>query len=131
MQYAIPAVGSKVKITTEHKSIFNDTFGQMQEHVLEGVVVPNNKSTHPGYFSVRVNCEYVPIREILLANVKKLEIDGKKAKATQKAAYEEKTWVVKGSKGDEYTVTKIGSKMSCTCVGFQYRRKCKHVEGVK
>jgi hypothetical protein len=37
------------------------------------------------------------------------------------------TKIVKGSKGDEYIVTKENGQWSCTCVGFQFRRKCKHV----
>lgn len=46
------------------------------------------------------------------------------------------TWTVRGSKGDEYTVTQSASDsrqifFSCTCVGYGYRRKCKHIEGIK
>lgn len=38
---------------------------------------------------------------------------------------------VKGSKGDEYTVTitEVGGN-SCTCAGFTFRGKCKHIEAV-
>ena len=47
-----------------------------------------------------------------------------------------RTWAVRGSKGDEYTVTQSVSDsrqifFSCTCVGYGYRRKCKHIEGIK
>lgn len=49
---------------------------------------------------------------------------------------EARTWAVRGSKGDEYTVTQSVSDsrqifFSCTCVGYGYRRKCKHIEGIK
>ena len=37
-------------------------------------------------------------------------------------------WIVEGSKGNKYTVTLTGNQWSCTCVGFNYRRKCKHVQ---
>ena len=37
-----------------------------------------------------------------------------------------RTWSVKGSKGDEYTVSEYNGKYSCTCSGFQFRGKCKH-----
>jgi hypothetical protein len=33
---------------------------------------------------------------------------------------------VKGSKGEEYTVT-MGARPSCTCTGFQFRKTCKHI----
>jgi hypothetical protein len=36
------------------------------------------------------------------------------------------TKIVKGSKGEEYTVT-LGARPSCTCSGFQFRRVCKHI----
>lgn len=38
-----------------------------------------------------------------------------------------KTFNVKGSKGDSYTVTIGNGKSHCTCSGFQFRRTCKHV----
>ena len=44
------------------------------------------------------------------------------------------TWqkhTVKGSKGKMYTVAiDEFNKSSCTCVGFGYHRKCKHIEQV-
>ena len=39
--------------------------------------------------------------------------------------------IVKGSNGKEYHITKIGSKYSCTCPGFQFRHVCKHVTELK
>ena len=35
---------------------------------------------------------------------------------------------VTGSNGAVYTVSKNGSRYSCTCTGFQFRRKCKHTQ---
>lgn len=35
---------------------------------------------------------------------------------------------VQGSKGNTYIVTKEGTKKSCTCPGFSFRRTCKHLE---
>ncbi len=39
--------------------------------------------------------------------------------------------IVKGSSGKEYQITKVGSRYSCSCPGFQFRNKCKHIEEVK
>lgn len=36
------------------------------------------------------------------------------------------TRIVKGSKGELYTVT-MGAKPSCTCTGFAFRKTCKHI----
>ena len=42
------------------------------------------------------------------------------------------TFVVQGSKpGTTYTVTRDGSHWSCTCVGFGFRKDCKHVRECK
>lgn len=50
-----------------------------------------------------------------------------KAKKTESAS----TFEVKGSNGDIYTVTKNADTYSCSCTGFAFRRKCKHVESIK
>ena len=42
-----------------------------------------------------------------------------------------KEWKVTGSKGDVYTVSEEQGNYSCTCTGFTYRGKCKHIESVK
>jgi hypothetical protein len=34
--------------------------------------------------------------------------------------------IVKGSKGELYTVT-MGARPACTCTGFQFRKTCKHI----
>ena len=41
-----------------------------------------------------------------------------------------KTFSVKGSRGDSYTVTVGSGKIHCTCSGFQFRKSCKHVKEV-
>ena len=38
-----------------------------------------------------------------------------------------KSWVVKGSKGDSYTVLEENGKYSCSCSGFTFRGKCRHI----
>jgi len=44
---------------------------------------------------------------------------------------EGRVWVVKGSKGDEYTVSELNGNLSCTCSGFKFRGKCKHAESIE
>ena len=43
----------------------------------------------------------------------------------------EKSWTIKGSKGNLYTVKLSEGSYSCTCPGFSFRRKCRHIEEVK
>lgn len=35
---------------------------------------------------------------------------------------------VEGSSGKKYFISKIGNRYSCSCPGFQFRNKCKHVD---
>ena len=42
------------------------------------------------------------------------------------------TWKVKSSSGSTYTVVKLDNgEYTCTCIGFKYHRKCKHIRQVK
>jgi len=48
--------------------------------------------------------------------------------------YEEKTnakrWEINGSKGNVYYVEETDSGMTCTCVGYKFHGKCKHIDQV-
>ena len=35
-------------------------------------------------------------------------------------------WEVKGSKGDVYIIEQTDTGLTCTCIGFKFRTKCKH-----
>ena len=65
-----------------------------------------------------------PVRVIERSHI--VSIDNARVKQPKLASVK-LTKIVKGSKGDEYVVTKENGKWSCTCTGFQFRRKCKHV----
>lgn len=41
-----------------------------------------------------------------------------------------KTFEIKGSSGNMYTITKRGNEISCNCPGFKFRGKCKHINQV-
>jgi hypothetical protein len=53
-----------------------------------------------------------------------VKIDGKVFENKTKTI----TRVVKGSKGNEYTVTGSNGRWTCTCPGFQFRNSCKHTQ---
>ena len=41
------------------------------------------------------------------------------------------TYDVKGSTGNTYTVTNDAGAWTCTCPGFGWRRRCRHINEVK
>ena len=41
------------------------------------------------------------------------------------------TYDVVGSKGNTYTVTNDRGSWTCTCAGFGFRRKCRHITEIK
>lgn len=49
----------------------------------------------------------------------------------EEAAPVGQTWSVTGSKGEVYTVEKIDKDYVCTCAGFKFRGKCRHIELAK
>ena len=36
-----------------------------------------------------------------------------------------------GSKGEKYTITEVAGVLQCSCPGFKFRGKCRHIESQK
>ena len=69
-----------------------------------------------------------------LEDAKELFCWGAEARKYWDSNYSEepvKTIEVKGSKGKTYKVSQQGDKWKCTCSGFQFRQKCKHITNLK
>ena len=50
------------------------------------------------------------------------------------AALKEKetlTYMMKGSKGNEYKVAYANDAWTCECLGYTYRKKCTHIDRAK
>jgi hypothetical protein len=68
-----------------------------------------------------------PVRVLSKANI--VEVMGAKVDYTPVKS-EREVITVQGSKGNTYIVTKENGKVTCSCPGFQYRKSCRHIEGV-
>lgn len=131
IQFSHPRVGQKVRVTYRTRDIYFKAEHKIVNEWVDGIVLPSHKFVDPNAFVLSVNCQLAPVREFNLKNVVDIQyFDGIEA-ASNNVDSEVKILVVKGSKGDEYVVTKEGNKTSCTCLGFSFRRSCRHLSLIK
>jgi hypothetical protein len=116
------AIGSSVAITTKFKS---NLLGQdFDIDTYEGTVVPNPKWLDTDYVSVRTGNPEYPV-----SYIHKRFIVGHVFSAKRSA---QRIFQVKSkSSGKTYSVVSADGQVSCDCVGFQFRAKCKHSDKVK
>ena len=91
-----------------------------------GKILPNPKWVAQDAITLSTGISEFPFRIIERERIVGL------GEAAPIAAPRSETFVVQGSKpGTTYTVTRDGSHWSCTCVGFGFRKDCKHVRECK
>ena len=96
----------------------------IQEYNLyTGVVVPNPKWVGDDCLCFKTDDN--PLRIILKKNIVGL------AQKVKEQVTKIQTWTFEGSKGNKYTVTNDNGRYDCSCLGFQFRRNCKHVVAAK
>jgi len=129
MNTNIPTVGSTVRVTTRHKNIYYLT-ADKEPHVFntyEGTVIPNNKWDEPYTFTM-TGTKNFPTRNIHMDCVTHMKILKGSSKAMDKSIRAFR--ISSKSSGKVYVVVKNGTKYTCDCMGFQYRKHCKHIDGV-
>ena len=126
--FQIPNVGSHIRVTTRWRNHYYLTAESQPfvDFTHEGVVTPPEKWDQPFTFNMTGDSKF-PIRNISLDHVVNMEI----IKGGSKLVKSSPIRIFKVESGKHiYTVTKNNTKYSCTCVGFQYHKNCKHVKGV-
>lgn len=97
---------------------------EFTEHT--GKVLPNPKWVSSDSICLSTGDTHFPFRIIDIERIVGLD------KAVPIAAPRSETFIVQGSKpGSTYTITRDGSHWSCTCVGFGFRKDCKHIRECK
>ncbi len=112
--------GKQYRITCEN---FSASMYAPKTVEYEGTVLPSSKYDPPNTFRLSTNIQIFPSRIINYDRV--ISVDGASVDFKRSAPIVK---VVTGSKGDKYVVTTIDGNTTCTCPGFQFRHKCKHVE---
>ena len=127
-----PQIGSEVTVTVRNAMAdFRHLYGSgvISEHeTFTGIVVANEKWL-TNHLSITTGIKSFPVRSIDMARV--VSINGVKSKSVKAAVSKTRTWIVAGSRGQNYTVTEENGRRSCTCVGYEFRRQCKHLNVVK
>jgi hypothetical protein len=90
-----------------------------------GKILPNPKWVSSDSICISTGDTHFPFRIIDRERI--LELGEARV-----AAPRSETFIVNGSKpGTNYTVTRDGTHWSCTCVGFGFRKDCKHIRECK
>jgi len=119
----VPTVNSKVKVVVKYRQGPAMIPPQPDNHVFEGTVVPSHKWLNDRQFCMTGD-DTMKIRVIDMNLVADMELLEGTFNQVNTAV---QVFVVDGSKGKKYTVTKDSKGWDCTCTGFTYRKSCKHV----
>lgn len=119
----IPMPNSVVSVTTKHRNINYFSSDEFVYKVREGKVVNSPKWVPANCFCMETDNPDFPLSVINMSYVSDIKIVSGNASSVRK-------FKVDGSKGS-HIVMLSGKQLSCDCIGFKYRSKCKHVEAVR
>lgn len=134
-KYAKPAVGSNITVKTSWHDLYKGYASFIpREHTISGVVVKSERHDDVDSFRLATGRSGYPISIISVDRIVDLVYsDGTVAKKENKPQISVAQWEVKSDsrKGGSYIVTLINGHYECNCLGFTYRKFCRHVNGVK
>jgi hypothetical protein len=116
----MPSINSVVEVTTRYRTntFFADKDGY-QYIKTKGKVIVAPKGSSADSFAIQSN-------RLAVINLGKV-ID---IKFLSGDSVDIQSYIVKG-KGGQYQVIRNGQEYSCTCIGFKYDSKCKHITEIK
>lgn len=134
-KYAKPAIGSKVIVTTAWHDLYKGYSALLpRENVISGIVVKSERHDDVDSFRLATGRQGYPISVISVDRIVDLIYsDGTVAAKEDKPQISVAQWEVKSDsrKGGSYTVTLMNGHYECNCLGFTYRKFCRHVNSVK
>lgn len=126
--FAVPQAGQTITVTTRYDNHYYKRDKDYEDTTYENVpVLPSQKWTKPHEFCIPAENEpFITFRTISIERVIDLVVhDGDNGEADSSGI---KVVPVTSSSGKTYTViVKDGVAQSCDCLGFQYRKNCRHL----
>lgn len=128
-KFAVPQPGSVITVTTRYANHYYKRDKDYEDTTYEHVpVLPPQKWTKPGSFCIPAENEpFITFRTISIDKVIALEVhEGEEASSDLTVGTHHVP--VKGSGDKVYTVVVVdGHGKSCDCLGFTYRKDCRHL----
>lgn len=94
-------------------------------------VLTNDKSRMIGYVPSGKNAVFTFKNPIKISLSRRTFVEVKNTFGYTGPADGTPKWEVIGSKGDRYTVTKPDTGYVCSCSGFSFRGKCRHITQIQ
>jgi len=133
--FAKPQVGSNVTVITDWSDLYKGYARNVPKQITHtGTVVSSANYDDPNSFRMTTGDKKFPIRVVSLDHVVSLVYDdGTKGDKRVVKKIEVTSWEIKSDsrKGGTYTVTRNGNHFACTCVGYGFRKSCRHINQVK
>lgn len=122
----VPTVGSVVKVRAKYSQGPMMIPPRPDFIIFEGTVLPSYKWLSDKEFCMSGDNDY-PVRVISMSSVEHLDLVSGEFKEINSSP---QSFIVAGSKGTRYTVTRTRSSYTCTCPGFTFRKTCRHIQGI-
>lgn len=145
--FTMPSIGSKVRVTLDFSEHYKGAAVNVRrKYTHEGLIIESETYDDPGTFRLWVpEDRYHPQKVIypnlisafqVLENIEDMVMNSDKPMAVVleeklKPLNEVTHHLVKGSKGNNYTVVEHGGTFSCDCMAGQRGKRCKHVDEVR
>ena len=119
----VPNTNSEVRVTVRNPFAQNQIPPGAETTVYEGRVLTPHRWLTDREFCLTGDSRW-PVRVINMGLVERLDfLQG----SGRSVSTDVRTFTVKGSRGNAYTVTSTSSRWTCTCPGFQFRHACRHI----
>jgi hypothetical protein len=130
----LPNVGDCVEIECvnpayERRHVYENSWSINPTETFVGTVMAKQKWQKDDVINLSADFGKSGFRQIYVSRILKIQNGQSTTKMEPKPINQQtRTWTVEGSKGHKYTVTESNGHRRCTCVGFDFRKTCKHIK---